>query len=88
MTEFAGWFATQAGVLDPGTAVAHWGYVAVFVLVVLGNAGVPVPEETVLVEPLRHIVGSVEHAALGLVVAAAAAVLGWRVIQAARGRRR
>ncbi len=216
MTELAGWFGTQAGVLDPGTIVAHWGYVAVFVLVILGNAGVPVPEETVLVmagflvwrgqlrldlvlavgvvsavvgdnvgywvgrrfgrgalerhahwilghperlaamrgfvlrrggmaifiarfvpglrfiagplagslglgvwpflaanvlgavvyvpimvgggwalgygfgdyvEPLRHIVGNVEHAVLGLVIAAAAAVLGWRVIQAARGRR-
>lgn len=49
MTEFAGWFAAQAGSLDPGTAVTHWGYVAVFVLVILGNAGVPVPEETVLV---------------------------------------
>ena len=49
MTEFAGWFATQAGALDPGTAVAHWGYAAVFVLVILGNAGVPLPEETVLV---------------------------------------
>ena len=216
MTELAGWFPAQAGVLDPGTIVAHWGYVAVFVLVILGNAGVPVPEETVLVmagflvwrgqlrldlvlavgvvsavvgdnvgywvgrrfgrgalerhahwvlghperlaamrgfvlrrggiaifiarfvpglrfiagplagslglgvwpflaanvlgavvyvpimvgggwalgyafgdyvEPLRHIVGNVEHAVLGLVIAAAAAVLGWRVIQAARGRR-
>jgi len=216
VTELAGWFPAQAGVLDPGTIVAHWGYVAVFVLVILGNAGVPVPEETVLVmagflvwrgqlrldlvlavgvvsavvgdnvgywvgrrfgrgalerhahwvlghperlaamrgfvlrrggiaifiarfvpglrfiagplagslglgvwpflaanvlgavvyvpimvgggwalgyafgdyvEPLRHIVGNVEHAVLGLVIAAAAAVLGWRVIQAARGRR-
>ena len=48
MTEFAGWFATHASSLDPGTAVAHWGYLAVFVLVILGNAGVPVPEETVL----------------------------------------
>lgn len=48
MTEFAGWFAIPAGSLDPGTAVAHWGYIAVFVLVILGNAGVPVPEETVL----------------------------------------
>ena len=217
MTEFAGSFATQAGVLDPGTAIGHWGYVAVFLLVILGNAGVPVPEETVLLvagflvwrgqlrldlvlavgflsavvgdnvgywfgrrfgrgalerhahwvlghperlgamqgfvwrrgamaivvarfvpglrfiagplagalglgvwpflaanvlgaavyvplmvgggwalgygfgdymEPLRQIVGNVEHAALSLVVAAAVAVLGWRVIQAARGHRR
>ena len=216
MTEFAGWLTTQAGSLDPGTAVAHWGYFAVFVLVILGNAGVPVPEETVLVvagflvwtgqlrldlvlavgfvsavvgdnigywigrrfgrralernalwilgrperlgamqafvgrrggmaifvarfvpglrfmagplagalglgvwpflaanvlgaavyvpimvgcgwalgygfgdyvEPLRHIVGNLGDVALGLVVAAAAAVLGWRVIQAARSRR-
>ena len=39
------------------------------------------------VEPLRHIVGSVEHVMLGLVVGAAAAVLGWRVIRTARGRR-
>ena len=49
MTEFAGWLAIHAGSLDPGTAIAHWGYFAVFVLVILGNAGVPVPEETVLV---------------------------------------
>jgi membrane protein DedA with SNARE-associated domain len=49
VTEFVGWFATHAGTLDPGTAVAHWGYAAVFVLVILGNAGVPLPEETVLV---------------------------------------
>ena len=49
MTEFAGWFATQTGPLDPGMAVAHWGYAAVFVLVILGNAGVPLPEETVLI---------------------------------------
>ena len=28
--------------------VGHWGYVALFVVVVLGNVGVPLPEETVL----------------------------------------
>jgi len=49
VTEFAGWFAIQAASLDPGTVVSHWGYAAVFALVILGNAGVPVPEETVLV---------------------------------------
>lgn len=48
MSAFFGWFTAQAGTLDPGTAIAHWGYLAVFVLVILGNAGVPVPEETVL----------------------------------------
>jgi membrane protein DedA with SNARE-associated domain len=28
--------------------IGHWGYVAIFVIVVLGNVGVPLPEETVL----------------------------------------
>ena len=28
--------------------LGHWGYVALFVVVMLGNVGVPLPEETVL----------------------------------------
>ncbi|HTY77162.1 MAG TPA: DedA family protein [Candidatus Bathyarchaeia archaeon] len=40
--------AAPASALNPEVAVSHWGYLAVFVLVILGNAGVPVPEETVL----------------------------------------
>lgn len=28
--------------------VGHWGYVAIFMVVVLGNVGLPVPEETIL----------------------------------------
>lgn len=28
--------------------VAHWGYGAIFLIVILGNVGVPVPEETIL----------------------------------------
>lgn len=28
--------------------VGHWGYAAIFVVVVLGNVGLPVPEETIL----------------------------------------
>ena len=48
MIGFAGWLALPGGSLDPGTAVAHWGYAAIFALVILGNAGLPVPEETVL----------------------------------------
>lgn len=28
--------------------IGHWGYAAIFVVVVLGNIGVPLPEETVL----------------------------------------
>jgi membrane-associated protein len=34
--------------LDLSALVQHWGYVAIFVVVVLGNVGLPVPEETVL----------------------------------------
>ncbi len=33
---------------DLSALVQHWGYVAIFVVVVLGNVGLPVPEETVL----------------------------------------
>lgn len=33
---------------DPGWWIGHWGYLAIFVFVILGNAGVPLPEETVL----------------------------------------
>jgi membrane protein DedA with SNARE-associated domain len=33
---------------DVGHLIGHWGYLAIFVLVVLGNMGVPLPEETVL----------------------------------------
>lgn len=34
---------------DVGQLIGHWGYLAIFVLVVLGNMGVPLPEETVLI---------------------------------------
>ncbi len=34
--------------LDPAQLIGHWGYLAIFVLVVLGNMGIPLPEETVL----------------------------------------
>lgn len=30
------------------TLIEHWGYAAVFVVVILGNVGLPVPEETIL----------------------------------------
>ena len=33
---------------DPAALLAHWGYGAIFVAVVLGNVGLPVPEETIL----------------------------------------
>ncbi len=34
---------------DAGSLLGHWGYLAIFVFVILGNMGVPIPEETVLV---------------------------------------
>ncbi len=33
---------------DFSALIGHWGYLAVFLFVVLGNVGVPVPEETIL----------------------------------------
>jgi membrane-associated protein len=35
-------------VFDVSELIGHWGYVAVFLLIVLGNIGLPVPEETTL----------------------------------------
>jgi len=32
-----------------GTLIGHWGYLAIFVVVVLGNLGIPFPEEAILV---------------------------------------
>jgi membrane protein DedA with SNARE-associated domain len=33
---------------DLSQLIGHWGYLAIFVLVILGNMGVPLPEETIL----------------------------------------
>ena len=33
---------------DLAPLIAHWGYAAIFLFVVLGNLGLPVPEETIL----------------------------------------
>ena len=33
---------------DLALLVEHWGYLAIFTVVVLGNVGLPVPEETIL----------------------------------------
>jgi membrane protein DedA with SNARE-associated domain len=34
--------------LDLGELIGHWGYMAILLLIVLGNIGFPVPEETTL----------------------------------------
>jgi membrane protein DedA with SNARE-associated domain len=36
-------------VLDLGHLISHWGYLAVFLFVLLGNLGLPVPEESILI---------------------------------------
>lgn len=35
--------------LNPGELINHWGYSAIFIFVLLGSAGVPAPEESILV---------------------------------------
>ncbi len=35
--------------IDPGELIQHWGYPAIFLCVLAGTAGLPVPEESVLV---------------------------------------
>jgi len=34
-------------VTDPGGLLGHWGYAALFLAVVLGNVGIPIPEDGV-----------------------------------------
>jgi len=34
---------------DLGQLVSHWGYLAIFLFVILGNIGLPIPEESILV---------------------------------------
>lgn len=34
---------------DLSALISHWGYLAIFLFVILGNLGVPVPEESILV---------------------------------------
>ncbi len=34
--------------MTSGELIAQWGYSAIFVMVLLGNVGFPVPEETIL----------------------------------------
>ena len=35
--------------LDLGQLISHWGYLAIFLFVILGNLGLPAPEESILV---------------------------------------
>lgn len=54
----------------------HWGYVAIFLVVVLGNVGLPVPEETVLALAGYLVREGVLRLPLTLAVGVLAAVAG------------
>lgn len=56
--------------------VGHWGYVAIFVVVVLGNVGLPVPEETILALAGYLVWRGKLRMSLVLVVGIASAVVG------------
>jgi membrane protein DedA with SNARE-associated domain len=53
--------------------ISHWGYLAIFLFVLLGNLGLPVPEESILV--------------LAAAILLTAGLLGWRMLRAARAGR-
>ena len=56
--------------------VAHWGYVAIFLVVILGNVGLPVPEESILGVAGYMVWHGRFDFPLVVVVALTAAVLG------------
>jgi membrane protein DedA with SNARE-associated domain len=61
---------------DPAELIHYWGYPAIFVITVLGNAGLPIPEESVLAVA-GYLVwhGQASFAAV-MAVAVSGAVLG------------
>src|SRR5512141_1562734 len=62
--------------LDTAPLIAHWGYWAVFGLVILGNIGFPVPEEGILVFA-GYLVWSGKFRLVNVLIAGfAAAVIG------------
>lgn len=62
--------------LDPTSLLEHWGYAAVFGIVVLGNLGLPVPEETVLFLAGYLVWDGKLRLSWVLVVGIAAAIIG------------
>jgi len=63
-------------VTDPGSLIGHWGYFAIFFIVVFGNMGIPLPEETVLVVAGYMVWRGQLHLPIVLVVGIISAVLG------------
>jgi membrane protein DedA with SNARE-associated domain len=68
-------------VIDPGAVIGHWGYPAIFGFVLAGTAGLPVPEESVLVAggylAWRGVLRLPLVIAVGIVSAAAGDTLGY-----------
>jgi membrane protein DedA with SNARE-associated domain len=62
--------------LDISDLLGHWGYAAIFVVVVLGNVGVPLPEETVLAIAGYLVWRGEMRASVVVVVAIISAVTG------------
>ena len=61
---------------DLGQLIGHWGYLAIFVLVILGNIGIPLPEETVLLLAGYMVWQGKLHLPLVLAVGIVSAVAG------------
>ncbi len=61
---------------DLGQLFGHWGYLAIFLVVVLGNLGLPVPEETILALAGYLVWRGQLRLPLVLVVGVASAVAG------------
>jgi membrane protein DedA with SNARE-associated domain len=61
---------------DLSRLVDHWGYAGLFLAVVLGNVGLPIPEETVLVLAGYAAARGVLHLPTVLAVGVVSAVLG------------
>jgi len=61
---------------DLGQLIASWGYPAIFVVVVLGNVGLPVPEETTLIVAGYLVWQGYFRLALVLAVGVVSAVAG------------
>jgi membrane protein DedA with SNARE-associated domain len=61
---------------DLGQLLGHWGYLAIFLVVVLGNLGLPVPEETILALAGYLVWRRTLRLPLVLAVGVASAILG------------
>jgi membrane protein DedA with SNARE-associated domain len=66
----------MAGMNDPGWLLNNWGYIAIFAVVILGNMGLPIPEETILILAGYLVWEGQLRLPLVLVVGVVSAILG------------